>query len=388
MRTLRLPLALSAVLIAALVLAACGGGSSVPGNAVASVDGDAITKADFQHWMSVAANSQSQTATTKTPVPDPPNYTKCIANLKKTTPKPAKGKPNPTEAQFKTQCQQQYTGLRDQVLNFLISADWLTGEASDQNVKVSDKQVQTAFNKTKKQSFPKAATFQSFLKRTGYTTQDLLLRQKLQLIQQKIVAKVTKGTTKVTNAQIVAYYNKNKARFAQPQRRDLRIVLTKTKAKADQAKAALQSGQSFSTVAKKFSIDQASKSQGGKLLGVAKGQQEKAFDTAVFKAQKGQLVGPVKTQFGYYVFKVQKITPASQQSLAKATPQIKQVLSAQNRQKAIDKFAKDWQKKWKAKTDCRKGFVIASCKNAPKPKATTTSTSGGTATPNTTATGQ
>jgi foldase protein PrsA len=325
--------------------------------------------------MTVAVNSQSQSPTAaKVPVPDPPNYTKCIANLRKTTPKPAKGKPTPTDAQFKSQCQQQYSGLRDQVLNFLISADWLKGEATDQKVTVSDKEVQTAFDKTKKQSFPKATAFQSFLKRTGYTQDDLLLRQRIQLLQQKIVAKVTKGTATVTSAQISAYYDKNKSRFSQPQRRDLRIVLTKTLAQAQQAKSAIQSGQSFAAVAKKFSIDQASKSQGGKLLGVAKGQQERAFDTAVFKASKGVLQGPVKTQFGYYVFQVQKITPASQQSLKQATPTIKQVLSAQNRQKAIDKFAKTWQAKWKSRTDCRKGFVIASCKNAPKPKATTTST--------------
>jgi len=376
MRTVRLPLALCAIIVAALALAACGGGSSsLPGNAVASVNGDPITKDQFTHWMTVAANSQQTTPTaSKVPVPDPPNFTKCIAYLRKTTPKPAKGKPTPTDAQFKSQCQQQYSGLRDQVLNFLISADWLKGEASDQKVSVSDKEVQTAFDKTKKQSFPKASAFQSFLQRTGYTTSDLLLRQRIQLLQQKIVAKVTKGTTTVSNAQIAAYYDKNKSRFAQPERRDLRIVLTKTKAKADEALKDIQSGQSFATVAKKLSIDQASKSQGGKLLGVAKGQQEKAFDTAVFAAPKGKLEGPVKTQFGYYVFQVQKITPASQQSLKQATPTIKQVLSAQNRQQAIDKFAKNWQNKWKAQTDCRKGYVIASCKNAPKPKATTSTT--------------
>src|SRR3954451_7620507 len=264
MRTVRLPLMVTAILVAALALAACGGSSSsLPGNAVASVNGDPITKEQFTHWMTVAAYSQQTTSTaSKVPVPDPPDYTKCIAYLRQTTPKPAKGKPTPTDAQFKSQCAQQYSGLRDQVLNFLISADWLKGEASDQKVSVSDKEVQTAFDKTKKQSFPKASAFQSFLQRTGYTTGDLLLRQRIQLLQQKIVAKVTKGTGTVNNAQIAAYYDKNKSRFAQPERRDLRIVLTKTAANAQKAKAAIESGQSFATVAKKYSIDQASKSQG------------------------------------------------------------------------------------------------------------------------------
>jgi foldase protein PrsA len=386
MRTVRLLLALSAFFVVAAALSACGSSSSsVPGNAVASVNGNAVTKTDFQHWMTVAANSQAQSTAgtaSASAVPDPPNYTQCIAQKKKAAPAPAKGKPKTTDAQYKTQCQQTYQGLRDQVLNFLISAQWLEGEATDMKVKVTDAEVQKSFNATKKQSFPKATAYASFLKRTGYRTSDLLLRQRLQLLQTKIVAKVTKGTATVSQAQVVAYYNNNKSRYAQPERRDLRIVLTKTAAQAQAAKSAIQSGQSFSTVAKKFSIDQASKAQGGKLLGVAKGQQERAFDTAVFAAKKGVLEGPVKTQFGYYVFQVQKITPASQQSLAQATPTIKQTLSAATRQKAIDAFAKNWQKKWKSRTDCRTGFVIASCKNAPKTTSTST-----TATPNTTTSG-
>ena len=40
---------------------------------------------------------------------------------------------------------------------------------------------------------------------------------------------------------------------------------------------------------------------------------------AVFAAKKGNVEGPVKTQFGWYVFEVEKITPASQQSLEEAT---------------------------------------------------------------------
>ena len=40
-------------------------------------------------------------------------------------------------------------------------------------------------------------------------------------------------------------------------------------------------------MAKTYSIDEASKAQGGKLPAVAKGQQEKALDNAIFTAKKG-----------------------------------------------------------------------------------------------------
>jgi foldase protein PrsA len=376
-------LALGAFFVVAIALAACGG-SSIPGNSVAKVGDNSITKTDFNHWLKIAAiSSQGQTdpdvASGKkaAEIPDPPDFKQCVAQKAQTAPKPAKGQPKPTTAQFKQQCQTEYNGLRDQVLQFLISAQWIVGEADDQGVKVTDAEVEKQFETTKKQSFPKEADFQKFLKSSGMGLDDLKFRVKVQALSDKLRTKVTKGKDTVTDAQVKQYYDKNKSRFSQPERRDLLIVLTKTKAKADTALNALKSGQSFKSVAKKFSIDQASKNQGGKLLAVAKGQQEKSLDDAVFKASKGKLSGPIKTQFGYYVFKVTKITKSSQQTLTQATPTIKQLLQSQTQQKALDSFVKDFQKRWKDKTNCRNGFVTQDCKNAPKPKSTSTVPPGG-----------
>ena len=149
-------------------------------------------------------------------------------------------------------------------------------------------------------------------------------------------------------------------------------MLTKDKAKAQQAKKALESGQSWKTVAKKYSIDQASKSKGGELPGVAKGQQEPAFDKAVFAAKKGKLTGPVKTQFGWYVFEVTKVTPTKQQTLEESKASIKQILASQNQQERAEEVRQGLPQALKKTTDCRKGYVVDDCKNAPKKKATTT----------------
>jgi foldase protein PrsA len=358
----------------ALALSACG--SDVPGNSVAKVGDESIKKTTFDHWMQIAAVSQAgQTQTSgaapKPQIPDAPNFTKCVAQKKATAAAPAKGQPEPTEAQLKSQCQQEYNGLRDQVLEFLIRGNWIEQETTKQNLKVSDKDVQKQIDAAVKQAFQNQGDFQKFLVRSGLTQADVFYQQRNQLLQQKLTEKVTKAEGKVTDAQIQAYYDKNKSKFATPERRDLRIVLTKDKAKADQARSALDSGQSWKTVTQKYSIDQASKAQGGKLSGVAKGQQEKALDDAIFKADKGKLVGPVKTQFGYYILEVNKVTESKQQSLEDSKASIKQILTSDNQRKALDKFGKDYRKRWKAETSCRKGFTTADCKNGPKTQATT-----------------
>jgi foldase protein PrsA len=378
-RIVRSLAALGAVFAVSAGIAACG--DSVPGNAVAKVDGDEITKTEFNHWMSVAAASQGGAQGVKASVPDAPEYTKCVAEKKKSLPKPASGQKAPTDAQLKAQCKQQYEALRDQVMQFLISARWIEGEAEDKGIEVSDAEAHKKFEEEKKKSFPKEADFQKFLKQSGMTADDVVFQIKTRELSDKLRTKVTQGKGNVTDKQIADYYAKNKTRFAQPEKRDIEMVVTRGKAKADAAKAALESGQSFKTVAKKYSIDEASKANGGKLPGVNKGQQEKQLDDAIFKAKKGKLVGPVKTQFGYYVFKVDKVTPAKQQTLAESKQSIKSLLASQNQQKALNDFVTDWRKRWKDKTNCADDFTTQDCKNAPKPKTSTAGTVGAQTTP-------
>ncbi len=313
-------------------------------------------------------------------VPDPPNYTACIAHLEATAPKPAKGQSKPTAAQLKSQCEQQYKSLQQEVLGFLISSAWVLGEAESQGVKVSDKEVKKQFEQIKNQQFPKAAEFQKFLATSGQTVSDLLLRVKLNLLSSKIQQKVAKQKGTVTQAEISKYYKEHTSQFGTPEKRDVRIILTKTEAQAKKAKQEIESGKSFASVAKSTSIDPTSKANGGELKGVIKGQEEKALDEAIFSAKKGVLGGPVKTPFGYYIYEVTGTTTGSSQTLAQAQSSIKQQLTAQQQQQALSKFVKEFRKKWESKTECRSGYTVQDCKGYKKPKTTSTE---GAATPQT-----
>jgi len=362
--------ALGAVLFALLGIAACGG---IPGNAVVQVNGTAITKDAFNHWMKVAAASNTQAGSTEKPVvPEPPEYKACIAHLRTTAAKPAKGEKAPTTAKLKSECQIQYKALQSEVLGFLISSQWVLGEASALNVSLSDSQVHKEFLKIKTEQFPKASEFEKFLSSSGQSVSDLLLRVKLNLLSSKIQKKVVAKKGKVTEAQITKYYDENKSRYGTPEKRNVRIILTKTEAQASSAKKEVESGKSFASVAKSKSIDPTSKANGGELKEVIKGEEEKALSEALFSAKKNVLGGPVKTPFGYYVYEVVGITAGTQQPLSQVKSEIKQQLISTGEQSALSKFVKEFKKKWQAKTECRSGFKVADCKGykAPKTKST------------------
>jgi foldase protein PrsA len=349
---------------AVLPIAVAGCGNDVPSGAVAKVDDTVIKQEEFDHWVQAAAQGQQPPgAGGQVSVPDPPDFTECV-DAKKQQPVPP-GSQKPTDDQLKDQCQQEFDSLKQQVMQFLISAEWIEQEANARDIEVSDEEVQKQFEDQKNQSFPNEKQYQQFLKTSGQTEEDLLFRVKLDVLSTKVRDEIIDDVDEVSDEDIQTYYDENKERFAQPERRDLNVVLTKTEDKANEAKQAIESGQSFKDVAKEFSIDEASKSQGGKLPAVAEGQQEKAFDDAIFSAEKGQLTGPVKTQFGWYVFEVTKVTPASQQSLDDAKETIKSLLRSEREQKALDDFIEEFQDKYSEKTNCADDYVVQECDNAP-----------------------
>jgi foldase protein PrsA len=322
-------LACLVAIVAAAIFSAAGG---VASDDVADVqDAGNISKTDFNHWLEVVA-AQPQPGQKKKPPP----------------PKPGS---------------RQYEAVKQQVMQFLVSAKWIEGEAKDRGLSATPAEVDRQFKETKDQSFPNEKAYQRFLRTSGQNENDLKFRVRLDVLSNKIRQQVTEASQDVSNSEIEDYYNENEQQFSQPERRDLEVVLSKKKADVDEAKQRLEGGERWSKVAKELSDDPASKEQGGKLLGVTKGQQDPKLDAAVFAAVEKKIAGPIKTDAGYYVFRVTKVTKATKQSLEQSQQGIRQLLVSQKQQKELDQFSKTFRSDWRARTDCADAYKIADCRN-------------------------
>ena len=207
---------------------------------------------------------------------------------------------------LKTDCSQLFTTLSGQVMDFLIKAYWYQADAHKLGIKVTDAQVQKALDNAQEAQFSTDAQFQSFLKTSGPDgaghplprprQPDLPEAQRQAPLDGRRHGARSPTTTTATSRS-----------SARRRRATCEIVLTKTQAEANAAKAAIQSGQSWSAVAKKYSIDP-SKSTGGVLNGRHRRPAgHGALQGRVRGAAQHSSIGPVKSQFGYYVFKVTKI---------------------------------------------------------------------------------
>ena len=126
---------------------------------------------------------------------------------------------------------------------------------------------------------------------------------------------------KANPEEVEAYYEQNKNRWTVPEERRASHILIEF---GDDKAAALKKAEGiaaevkadpskFAEIAGKESADPGSASQGGDLSFFGRGVMTKAFEDAVFTAQKGAIVGPVETEFGYHVIEVTDVHPASVQ---------------------------------------------------------------------------
>ena len=185
--------------LASIGLAGCGGvDEDVPSDAVAVVDGQDIAKSDYEALIAQAKKSYK--------------------NQKRDF--PAAGS-------------QEFQTLRNQAVQFLVQREQFEQKAEDLDVKVTDKQVDARLEQIQKQYFGgDKKKFERQLKEQGITEAQVRNDIRAQIVSEKIFGQVT-GKVKVTDDDIAKYYEKNKAQYSQPESRDVRHILVKTKKQAD-----------------------------------------------------------------------------------------------------------------------------------------------------------
>jgi hypothetical protein len=80
-----------------------------------------------------------------------------------------------------------------EVMNFLVSAEWVLGEAQALGLDTAPAAVRRDFDRIRRAQFPKRSEFRRFLRQSGQTVPDLLLRVRLNLDSSAIQRHVAEG---------------------------------------------------------------------------------------------------------------------------------------------------------------------------------------------------
>lgn len=139
----------------------------------------------------------------------------------------------------------------------------------------------------------------------------------------------------VSEADIQKYYKENMGRYERPEERHARHILIKVDAKAsadDKAKAKAkaeavlaqvkQNSAGFAEVAKRESQDVGSAGEGGDLGFRTRSTPSTAFDDTLFGMKSGDIAGPVETQFGFHLIKLEEIKAGTVRPLEEVRTEI------------------------------------------------------------------
>jgi len=139
----------------------------------------------------------------------------------------------------------------------------------------------------------------------------------------------------VDDAQLRSFYDEQKAktpeRFSQPEQRHLQHILLQsadpkddaaTQAKAEAILKRARGGEDFAKLAKEFSQDPGSAYKGGDLGMADRKAYVAPFADAAWAMKEGEITGPVKTQFGYHIIKLDGIEPATVKSFEQSRAEL------------------------------------------------------------------
>ena len=211
----------------------------------------------------------------------------------------------PTDGELKEQCKQEYDALKRQVMQFLISAAVDPAGGRGARHQVTDAEVQKPFEDQKKQSFPKEADYKKFLKTSGQTEAGHALPREARRALEQGRAKRS-SRARARSPTTTSRTTTTRTRSASPSPSAATSTSCSPRPRRRPTRPSRRSvGRELQGRGEEVLDRRGLEGQGGKLPGVAKGQQEKAFDDADLRGRRrARSTGPVKTQFGYYVFKV------------------------------------------------------------------------------------
>jgi peptidyl-prolyl cis-trans isomerase D len=145
----------------------------------------------------------------------------------------------------------------------------------------------------------------------------------------------------LSDADLRAAYEKDKSRLEVPEKRHPRHILITGKddatalALAQQVLSQAKSGKDFGELAKQYSQDPGSAQNGGDLGWAERSTFVKPFADTLFGMSAGEIVGPVKTQYGYHIIRLEEIQRGKSKSFEEARPELEAQV---RRAHATDRF--------------------------------------------------
>ncbi len=175
---------------------------------------------------------------------------------------------------------------------------------------------------------PDDAAIQAYFERNKdrFMTPDTVTLKYVQLRVADLASKVT-----LTDAALHDYYESVRDRYVEPEKRRGRHILVQVqndsedaaaRKKAEELLAKVNAGGDFAKIARESSQDAGSAAQGGDLGWAERSYFVGPFADALFNMKPGEVRGPVRTQFGYHIIRLEEVNTGKQKTFEEARAEL------------------------------------------------------------------
>lgn len=219
-----------------------------------------------------------------------------------------------------------FDSLMSQTLNSLIDQMVLLQRAQQEDVTVAEDVVESETDRRFRQvrgSFPSGSDFEQAIQESGRTLVQYRLYLRSQVRAQLMIRDYIQSLrgslppVTVSEEEMRQWFDANVGDQSQPPMITFEQVVMRpepsdeaenaARDRALEALSAIRDGQDFAVVARQYSEDPANRDQGGELGWIRRSGIDPDFARAAWAARTGTPIGPIRTQFGYHIIKVENV---------------------------------------------------------------------------------
>ena len=220
----------------------------------------------------------------------------------------------------------------------IIDQELALGEAARQKITVTAAEVDAALAEYR-QDYPDG-TFDEMLKERAITLEQWRKELEQSLLIEKLARQVVYPDVTVSDEDVAAYYEDNKADFDRPAQVRARQIVVASQEEGERILGLLRGGEAFETVARQHSLSPDS-DHGGDLGFFSRGEMPAEFDQVVFTLPIGQISDLVKTEYGFHIFLVEERREAVRLTLNQVKDEIRDELRAEKEELAYQQWLVD-----------------------------------------------
>ncbi|OGV98994.1 MAG: hypothetical protein A3I04_07650 [Nitrospinae bacterium RIFCSPLOWO2_02_FULL_39_110] len=212
--------------------------------------------------------------------------------------------------------------LRKNLLNQLIEKKLLLQEAKKLNISATDAELEEAMRQAEA-DYPQD-TMKEAMRNEGITRGEWKTKIGENILVERLVAQRLKGKVNVSDNDIDLYFKKKFKDFVMPRQVRVFQIVVKSEEEAINIRSNLIRGWDFGDIAREKSIGPEAE-RGGDLGFFSEGEMPQEFDM-IFKLKAGEISHPVKTPYGYHIFKLIEKREAKKMGISEARKKIRRIL--------------------------------------------------------------